>query len=119
MVCKEKVKNLKEEGWYRQFVDILRKKDEFPMAIRRKEDGQEEEITVWCSNDYLGMGQHPKVVWAMIKAIEKTGSGAGGTRNIGGNTRYIVDLEKETAELHGKERGMVGSSCYVVNETVL
>ena len=117
--CKDKVKNLKEEGWYRTFIDILRKKDEFPKAIRWNDKGILKEITVWCSNDYLGMGQHPKVVEAMHKAIDETGTGAGGTWNIGGNTWYIVDLESELAWLHQKERGLVGSSCYVANEFTL
>jgi hypothetical protein len=69
-VFKENVKNLKEEGRYRQFIDVQRQKDKFPTAVRRLDNGKEEEITIWCSNDYLGMGQHPKVVKAMMKAIE-------------------------------------------------
>jgi 5-aminolevulinate synthase len=76
-------------------------------------------VTVWCSNDYLGMGQHPKVLEAMHNAIDTSGAGSGGTRNIGGNTVHIEKLEKEVAQLHKKESGLVCSSCYVANETAL
>lgn len=117
--CKDAVLELKNENRYRTFIDVKRHNGDFPIATRRTETGEKEDLTVWCSNDYLGMGQHPKVIRAMMKAIDESGAGAGGTRNIGGNTRYIVDLETRVAQLHNKERGMVGSSCYVVNEAVL
>lgn len=113
------VTTLKEENRYRTFIDVKRHKGSYPRATRRISEEKSEELTVWCSNDYLGMGQHPKVIRSMMKSIEESGAGAGGTRNIGGNTKYIVDLEKELASFHNKDRAMVSSSCYVVNEAVL
>jgi hypothetical protein len=116
--CDGVIDQLKKEGRYRKFINIDRHQGAFPNATKR-EAKKESEVVVWCSNDYLGMGQHPKVLGAMHNAIEKSGAGSGGTRNIGGNTNYIEELEMEVAILHGKERGLVTSSCYVANEAAL
>lgn len=112
------IATLKQEGRYRKFINVERHMGSFPNATRRENDSQSE-VVVWCSNDYLGMGQNSKVLTAMHNAIDLSGAGSGGTRNIGGNTVYIENLEREIAELHGKERGLVCSSCYVANETAL
>lgn len=112
------IDELKREGRYRKFINVERHMGQFPNATRR-EDKQKSEVVIWCSNDYLGMGQNPKVLSAMHNAIDMSGAGSGGTRNIGGNTKYIESLEQEVAALHGKERGLVCSSCYVANETAL
>lgn len=106
------------EGRYRVFVDLHRHKGEFPKATARFEHG-EREIIVWCSNDYLGMGQDDDVTNAMHEAIDSFGAGSGGTRNISGTTRYHVELEKELADLHGKSGALLFTSGYVSNDATL
>ncbi|MEP1142246.1 MAG: 5-aminolevulinate synthase [Henriciella sp.] len=107
-----------DEGRYRVFVDLHRHKGEFPKATARFEHG-EREIIVWCSNDYLGMGQDDDVTNAMHEAIDSFGAGSGGTRNISGTTRYHVDLERELADLHGKAGALLFTSGYVSNDATL
>jgi 5-aminolevulinate synthase len=107
-----------DEGRYRVFVDLHRHKGEFPKATARFEHG-EREIIVWCSNDYLGMGQDDDVIDAMHEAIDSFGAGSGGTRNISGTTRYHVDLERELADLHGKSGALLFTSGYVSNDATL
>ncbi len=113
------VDNVREEGRYRIFRDIRRKSGAFPRATWFKDDSSEQDITVWCSNDYLGMGQNPCVVEAVKSAVDAAGTGSGGTRNISGTTRYHVQLEQELADLHDKETALVLTSGYVANEATL
>jgi 5-aminolevulinate synthase len=113
------IQRLHDEGRYRTFIDIERRKGAYPNAVWRKPDGTEADITVWCGNDYLGMGQHPEVLAAMHEALDATGAGSGGTRNISGTTVYHNRLEAELADLHGKEAALVFTSAYIANDATL
>ena len=118
-VFSQAIDRLHAEGRYRVFIDILRNKGAFPNARCFAGHNGPKPITVWCSNDYLAMGQHPDVVAAMEEALHDVGAGSGGTRNIGGNTHYHVDLETELADLHDKEAALLFTSGYVSNEAAL
>ncbi len=118
-VFENAVAGIRAEGRYRVFADIMRTRGAFPRAKLRLNDGASRDIVVWCSNDYLGQGQHDDVLAAAHAAIDAVGAGAGGTRNISGTTSYHVDLEAELAGLHGKEAALLFTSGYVSNEATL
>jgi 5-aminolevulinate synthase len=118
-IFRSAISRLHSEGRYRVFIDILRTKGSYPNAQCFAGHNGPKPITVWCSNDYLGMGQNPKVVEAMEKALHEVGAGSGGTRNISGNTHYHIELEAELASLHGKTGALLFTSGYVSNEATL
>ena len=118
-IFSQAIDRLHTEGRYRVFIDILRNKGAFPNARCFAHHNGPQPVTVWCSNDYLAMGQHPDVISAMEEALHDVGAGSGGTRNIGGNTHYHIQLERELADWHGKSGALLFTSGYVSNEATL
>ncbi len=118
-VFEQAIDRLHDEGRYRVFIDILRNRGAFPNARCFAGHNGPKPITVWCSNDYLAMGQHPDVLAAMEEALHDVGAGSGGTRNIGGNTHYHIQLESELASLHGKQGALLFTSGYVSNDATI
>uniref|UniRef100_A0A8C2G393 5-aminolevulinate synthase n=1 Tax=Cyprinus carpio TaxID=7962 RepID=A0A8C2G393_CYPCA len=116
----KKIEEKKEDHTYRVFKTVNRRATEFPMADDYTESlSFKREVSVWCSNDYLGMSRHPRVVQTIMDTLEKHGSGAGGTRNISGTSKFHVDLEHELADLHGKDAALLFTSCFVANDSTL
>ena len=113
------IRLLHDEGRYRTFIDIERERGNFPYASWKTPSGEVEKITVWCGNDYLGMGQNNTVLEAMHEALEDAGAGSGGTRNISGTTIYHKELERELANLHAKESALLFTSAYIANDATL
>ncbi len=113
------LKDLRQEGRYRTFNNITRKKGEFPKAVYNNQFGIKSDVTIWCSNDYLGMGQNSSVVDAFVNAVNLVGAGAGGTRNISGTSNYHVELENELAKFHKKDAALIFTSGYIANECAL
>jgi 5-aminolevulinate synthase len=118
-IFSQAIDRLHAEGRYRVFIDILRNKGSFPNARCFAHHNGPQPVTVWCSNDYLAMGQHPDVIAAMEEALHDVGAGSGGTRNIGGNTHYHIQLERELADWHNKSGALLFTSGYVSNEATL
>ncbi|MDG2231650.1 5-aminolevulinate synthase [Rhodobacteraceae bacterium nBUS_22] len=113
------ISRLHDEGRYRTFIDIERERGKFPNAVWLRSDGTQKPVTVWCGNDYLGMGQNPIVIDAMHEALDSAGAGSGGTRNISGTTRFHKNLEIELADLHAKESALLFTSAYIANDATL
>jgi 5-aminolevulinate synthase len=117
--CQSELTRIKSEDRYRVFAHLEKQADRFPIYTHYRDDGSEVDVTVWCSNDYLAMGESPIVVEAAREAAARIGAGAGGTRNISGTSHYHILLEQELADLHGKDAALLFTSGYVANEATL